>query len=168
MTETFTPEGTRIDPQPNKRAAEVQATRRRRADTSENAGLKLHIPESAKDPNYVYRFINDKPGRIHAKTVQDDWDIVNRGDLKGDPDPRKEAGQVANMVGVTEGGQPMQAYLCRKPKHLFEEDKGKEQSRIKAREESIRKGESQSSEGLSGPTAYVPGGVNANTISHGR
>ena len=156
----------------NARAAEVSSERRRRKDTGPLAGLKLAIPEDAKDPNFEYRWLNDEPGRIHNKTVNDDWDVVTMDQLKGYVADDNHAGEGTPVTRVIErggsgiGGQPRKAVLVRKRKEYFEEDKRAAQARIDAREEGIRRGAAQAPEGLQGPNAYVPGGVNQ--ITHGR
>jgi len=158
MTEAFSPEGAQTR-RPT-RAAEEQAQRRRRSDTSETRNLKLAVPDSLLDKDkFVYRWINNTAsGRIHDKTVNDDWDIVQQ------IGPNKEEVPVVRNVGRGENGQPTQAYLCRKPKAYHEEDKGRALSAIKEREEALRQGVTADPQGLHGPTAYVPGGANANRI----
>lgn len=134
-----------------------KAKRRRRADTSETRNMKLHVPKDQLDPNFVYRFVNDVPGRIHDKTVNDDWEIVAQ---TSDQVPTQR------HVGVEATGASRKAVLLRKPKEYYQEDEDKKQAAISAREEAMRTGVTDSPQGLSGPTTYVPGGVN--TISRGR
>lgn len=159
MTDTFSPAGTKPEAS---RAATVKTERRRRRDDGPNAGLKLYVPEEAKDPNFEYRWFNDEPGRVLAKTKQDDWDLVKPDELKGLAD----AERVIERGASGAGGQPRKAFLARKPKEYYQADKAKEQALIDAREESLKRGVAPSPEGLQGPTTYVPAGVN--TISHGR
>lgn len=164
-------------PVPNRRAEEVATSRRRRQDFGGLPNMKLAVHEGAKDPNYEYRIINDKPGRIHQKTVMDDWDIVKTTEMNGHVDYAKQAGEgtpMAFMAGSMEGGAPMKAYLCRKPKQFYEEDKGKEQAVIDAKEESIKRGivKGPEGQGLPQEVSYVPGGKDgmsgSNTIRRGR
>ncbi len=164
-------------PAPNRRAEEVSSERRRRQDFGGLPGLKLSVDERAKDPEFTYRIINDKPGRIHQKTVQDDWDIVATTQMNGFNDVAKQAGEgtpMAYMVGSTENGAPQKAYLCRKRKEFYEEDKAKEQAVVDAREESIRRGAvtGPDGQGLSSAASYIPGGKDgrsgSNTIGRGR
>lgn len=178
MSETYSPEGkrkpgrpsnaeraVREEQQPTKRAEATKRERRRRSDTSATAGLKLHVPAEYLDENYEYRWINDDAGfgdegervgqRMHAKTVLDDWDIVTtatgvEGQGEGTP--------VKRLVGKGEAGKPINAYLCRKPKDWYREDKAKEQQRLKEREDEMRRGAAQGSDALKGPTSYIPEG----------
>jgi hypothetical protein len=147
----------------SKRAAETRRERRRRSDTSQTAGLKLHIPEHLKDPSFEYRWINDDADfdtegqrvgqRMHAKTVLDDWDQVT---VKEGIDGQGEGTPVKRLVGRGEAGRPVYAYLCKKPKDWYRQDKAKELDAVKRREEEMRRGASQGPEGLAGPRAYVP------------
>lgn len=141
--------------EPKSRAAEVKQERRRRADTGENAGLKLHVPEGMKEKGYVYRWINDKAsGRIQNMTVGDDWDIVKTPAINGDGDGTP----VTRNVGTGEHGQPMRAYLCRKPEQFYQEDQAAKQRPIIEQEEAMRRGPLPNSSGLSTTEAYVPSG----------
>ena len=168
-------EATPLAPEPAPvptRAAAVAGERRRRNDTSQTAGMKLAVSEDAKDPNYEYRWLNDEPGRIYAKTVDDDWDLVTADQMNGHADTARNAGEGTPVARVIErgasgvGGQPRKAYLARKRKEHYQEDDRKKQARIDTREEGLRRGQTGSSEGLNGPTSYVPtGGI---TIGHGR
>lgn len=147
MSESYAPEkrGPGRPRTQETRADETQRTRRRRQDTSELAGLNLRIPEELKDPAFEYRWINDTGGRIHAKTKMDDWDKVE--------------GVAPVVVDKTpRSGEPMRAFLCRKPKQLHEEDKAKAQARINEQENSLRRGKVTDPKGLSGADAYVPEG----------
>lgn len=147
---------------PTAQPARVEAEkekRRRRSDTSETRNLKLSVPEHLKDPNFVYRWVNDKAsGRIHDKTTNDDWDVVKA------LGPDKEEAPVSRNVGNGENGQPLKAYLLRKPKKYHEEDKARRMSALKATEETVERGESVGPEGLDKSVSYVPGGASANRI----
>ena len=53
-------EGQTRGPGRPRREEEIKTQRRRRQDTGEGRHLKLHVPESMKDPNFTYRWVNDK------------------------------------------------------------------------------------------------------------
>ena len=137
------------------RTEEVRTERRRRQDDDAGRNMKLHVPENAKDPNFVYRWVNNKPGRIKQLTQQDDYDIVNVTDESIDVG---SAGGtvVTRTVDRSEGDE---AVLIRKPREYYDADKAKADKRIDAMDEQLRQGSASSSEGLSGSEAYVPGGV---------
>jgi hypothetical protein len=125
--------------------------------------LKLDVPSHLKESGFVYRWLNDTNNRLHAKTVMDDWDVVNEA-----IDPTKDNGEgtaVRRPVGVKPDGSPLYAYLVRKREEFYREDKAKEQAAIKEQEDALKRGVVQGAEALSGSAAYVPGG--RNQISHG-
>lgn len=149
-------------PQPARVDAEKKQ-RRRRADTSETRNMKLSVPRHIIEENrgFELRWVNDTAsGRIHSKTVEDDWDFVTTKDRDG-----KEV-EFEKVVGTGENGQPLKSRLLKKPKEFCEEDRGRKQAAIQAQEDQLRRGVTPDPEGLSGPHAYVPGG--SNTIERGR
>lgn len=141
------------------RVVEERARRRRRDDLGSSRHRQLAVDSSKFDPNFTYRIINDEPGRIHALTKQDDWDIVTNGEI-GDRDP-KEKGVGSAVEFVVERSSGKKGVLVRKPKDYYEQDKAKEQGQITARMSDIKRGDHKDPEALSGPHAYVPqGGIN--------
>ncbi|HDA7126318.1 TPA: hypothetical protein O5T86_001251 [Staphylococcus aureus] len=136
------------------RIEEVQTERRRRTGLGPDRNLKLHVPEEAKDPNFVYRWVNNRPGRVMQLTQMDDYEVVSSEDGKIDRGTT-EGTVVKRTVNRSEGDE---AVLVRKPRAYYEADKAEEQKLIDAADEDMRNGASRSSEGLSGSEAYVPGG----------
>jgi hypothetical protein len=132
------------------RQEEVKKVRRRRESLGADRNLKLHVPEDKKDPNFVYRFVNDRPGRVQQLTQADDWDVV--------PSITAESGNETRVADKSSGER---AVLLRKPKEFYESDKLEEQKLLDARDEAMRRGAPESAEGLSSSdNAYVPGGKN--------
>lgn len=136
------------------RTEEVKTERRRRQGMGAERNLKLFIPEAAKDPNFVYRFVNDRAGRVNQLTKMDDYEVVSSED--GMIDPGTAEGTVIKRT--VDSGKGEEAVLLRKPRHYYEADKAEQQKLLDARDEELRAGKVQSSEGLSGSEAYVPGG----------
>jgi hypothetical protein len=136
------------------RTEEVKTERRRRTGTGAERNLKLHVPESAKDDAFVYRWVNNRPGRVQQLTKMDDYEIVSSAD--GAIDAGTSEGTVVKRTVDRNEGE--EAVLLRKPRHYYEADKAEEQKLLDARDEELRGGKVQSSEGLSGSEAYVPGG----------
>jgi len=132
------------------RKEEVKQERRRRG----KMGIERHLRLSVSDAKlkeyggtdkYAFRWINDSLGRMEAKTREDDWDKV-----EGEP-PR--------VVGIGPDGRPMHAYLCRKPKEYYEEDKRAEQDEIKKQEDAVltyHKGTGQDGLSPGDPNVYIP------------
>lgn len=146
------------------RAATEQVARRRRSDTNEETReLKLAIPAGLKETGYEYRWVNDTAGgRIHNLTKSDDWDIVNEPAIDG----QGEGTPVKRFVGSNEHGQPLHAYLCRKPKEYFEEDRRKRLNAITEQESAMKRGPLPSADGIKPAEAYVPAG-HTNRIGRG-
>lgn len=136
------------------RAVEVQAERRRRQGSGAERNMKLYVPEQAKDPNFYYRWVNNKPGRVKQLTQMDDYDIVESADGAIDTGTA-EGTVVKRTVDRREGDE---AILVRKPLHFYEADKAEEQRLLDARDEELRAGRVQGAEALSGAESYVPGG----------
>lgn len=136
------------------RMDDVKVERRRRTGTGAERGLKLHVPESAKDPNFVYRWVNNTPWRVKQLTQMDDYEVVSSEDGKIDSGT-SEGTVVKRTVDRNEGDE---AVLLRKPRHFYEADKAEEQKAIDERDEQLRAGVT-TSEGLHGSEAYVPGGT---------
>ena len=134
----------------------VKKTRRRREGLGLDRNLRLHVPEDWKDKNFHYHWINDTPGRLMNKTVQDDYDIVTEEELRGEKIGEGEGTQVKRAVGTGADGGWQYAYLCRKPKDFYDEDKQSEQAEIDSKMQSIKQG-NQEQIGK-GDHAYVPKG----------
>jgi len=145
-----------------KRVGEVKTRRRRREGMGDERNYRLHVPESMKDPNFVYRWVNDRAGRVRQMTVEDDWDVVDTSKLGGDPNPAANIaeGSVINRIGDKYTGE--RTVLIRKPKDYFEEDQEVKENRRKQIEAAMRRKAPDSLDGLgAADNAYVPnGGVN--------
>lgn len=149
-----------VTPPPSPRAAEVAGRRRRREGSGAERNMKLHIPEQKKEPNFVYRWVNARDGRVKHMTENDDYDVVT-ADQVGGEDPTKSVaiGTVMNRIGDQKTGEGM--VLLRKPREYFEQDKKEKMAHLAALDETMKVGPAQNAQGL-GPqdNAYVPGGRN--------
>lgn len=141
------------------RADTIRRERRFRADTSEAAGYQLAIPAEHKKPGYVQRWVNDRAnGRVQQFTDRD-WDVVKNPAIDGSG----EGTPVSRVVGTTENGQPLRAYLMEKPDDWHQEDQArKNRPRIET-EETMKRGSLPSNRAEPG-TEYVPQG-HVNRIS---
>lgn len=139
-----------------KRPAIKSERRRRNSDALSGARRRLSVDESKLDrENFVYRFANDAPGRIHTLTVDDDWEVVTdrTGELK--PDATGLGAGVSFHAGTGDAGAPVNAVLLRKPKVYADEDAAAKQRQIDATEESLREAKTP---GGDGSGQYVPEG----------
>lgn len=126
-------------------------TERRRRQSSELSGhrRRLALDESKLDRgNYEYRWITDKPERVHALTAQDDWDIVS--DRDGAVGKDGIGAEVSAQAGADGVGRPLRQVLVRKPKDLFREDYLAAQKHVDNLEEGLKRPTSVQS-------SYVPG-----------
>ena len=108
------------------------------------------------EDNFAYRWVNDRPGRVHQMTKQDDWDVVSTDR----PDQLTSAAEGSVMKRAVDKATGENAVLLRKPRPYFEADRLEKQKPVDAIEKALRQGPAPSSEGISGSEAYVPGGKN--------
>ena len=115
-----------------------QNERRRRKGATGAIPSKMPVPEELlKDNNFVYRFFNDVGNRITHMTTNDDWDMVDSSGGNVGVDKGKA---LSHYVGTKEDGSPLTAYLMKKPRQYYEEDKASEQVGIDEKMNDIRKG----------------------------
>ena len=133
------------------RKEEQRADRRRREFSVQGVG-RLGLDTSLLDfGKYAYRWINDEPGRLVAKTKHDDWDMVPNS---GEKDDSTDLGaNVSIVVGTLPDGSPKRAYLCRKLKTYFDEDKAATQAALDEQMNQLRRGATRNGELQSD---YVP------------
>jgi hypothetical protein len=137
------------------RADEVRTERRRKPGSVVAQGLKLHVPDAAKDDNYVYRWVNDTGQRVQQMT-DNDWD----------PAPYEGKSTEARVVG-TDGGKPTNGILMRKRKDWHEADQKDKRKNLAEVDKAIQRGTVHATAGeadLSG-VDYTPG--NGNSITRG-
>lgn len=152
-----------------KRIAELRRLRaERRSTNTSDMTLKLSIPEEQKDPRFEYRWAVDTAGtgtRIHQLRTKD-WEVVPARDADQDPRNVGIGTTVERFANTRTVQKPDKHILMRKPKEFYAEDKGREQAKIKADEDMLRKGDVKNPQGLSGPAAYIP--ASGMKIEHGR
>lgn len=137
----------------DERQSRKEATRRRRKDRGGVIGQRLGVTESKLDfNNFSYRWINDAPARMIAKTQEDDWDIVHQ-DGKEIADANDLGSAVSQVVGTHADGSPMRAYLCRKPKAWYDEDQTEKVKMLDSQLSELRRGNSRDG---SAQSDYVP------------
>lgn len=139
----------------HKPAAQKEARRRRRKNKGEVIGRRLGVNKSSLDfKKFAYRWTNDDPARIMAKTKEDDWDIVMDtidGAVKEDSADLGAA--VTQIVGTFPNGEAKLAYLCRKPIKFYEEDQADKQAELDKQLQELRRGADR---GGKAQADYVP------------
>jgi len=132
-------------------SAKREHERRRRKSATQTPGRLGCDPDLLDHNAYVYRWINDQPGRVIAKTKHDDWDMVPQN---GEKEDSTELGDfVSVVVGTLPDGSPKRAYLCRKPREFYEDDKAAEQARLDDELQQLRRGHDRNGAAQSD---YVP------------
>lgn len=146
--------------EPRARADEVRRERRHKRGDAVHTGYKLTVDESKLDRNnYVYRYVNDTPGRIHAFTQGGEWDVVEDPKKELKSDATGEGTGVSVVAGTREGGEPMRSVLLRKPKWIHDEDLKAKHENLDEMMRGLARGVPQSAEGKQEVgTTYVPEG----------
>lgn len=151
-------------PMPGKRAEEVRTERRRRADMDYEYESKLGVDHALLDHSkFAYRWINDIAGRLHHKTVNDDWDIV-RDPKVPDEKGHIDGAQVRHLAQSNIDGSPLWTYLCRKPLVYHNADRARKQRQTDANIADIARGKHTSDKqgnalaSTEQPTTYIPDG----------
>ena len=144
------------------RQAEVKERRRRREGIGAERNLKLHVPEESKNKDFVYRWVNDRPGRVRQLTQMDDYEVVSHSELNGgDPDPAGNTAEGTVMQRTADKNIGEKTILLKKPKEYYQKDKAEEQALIDERDKVLRKGPLPTQDGLAASdNAYTPGGKN--------
>lgn len=118
--------------------AEEVTTRRKKRGGGELTGHRLAVVSSQLDfINFAYRWINNKPGRIFAKTIEDDWEVVTNDGLKDDGVDL--GNKVSQIVGSAPDGSALLAFLCRKPKQYYDEDQADKSRELDKQLEQMRR-----------------------------
>ncbi len=137
----------------DERKPRKETARRRRKDRGGIVGQRLGVAESNLDFNaFSYRWINDAPARMIAKTKEDDWDVVHQNG-KEIADASDLGSAVSQVVGTHADGSPMRAYLCRKPKDWYDEDQSAKVKMLDSQLAELRRGNTRDG---SSQSDYVP------------
>lgn len=134
------------------RSEQIRRERRRRDTEIDGYRMRLSIPEKyRKDAEHEYRWINDDKSRIAALTEQDDWDLVKADDIES----HAGSDTVCRQVGTKANGEPLFAYLARKPKEFCEEDRAKKQRSLDETMDQLAAGRRGDPVNMGGEAGYV-------------
>lgn len=102
---------------------DITKRQRRRREGNDKSGIRrLAVPMDKLDlQNYVYRFVNETPGRIPL-LHDDDWDLVEDSELGEGYTATRHADVAQNRLGLN-------TRLMRKPREWFEDDHADAQKR---------------------------------------
>lgn len=141
------------------RSEELKQKRRAARSAEGVVGQRLSVPKEKLDPNYEYRWINDRPGRIQTMTGDyGGWELVADDTIK--PGGAEGTNPTVN-VGSDEDGRAMRAYLARKPKEIYDIDQEIKAEALDEQMSAIRNGQQQhnpEAQALQGKS-YTPSGT---------
>ena len=117
------------------REQELKEKRPKRVPVAEANRNKLYV-NGLDEENFVYRWVNDKEGRLEA-FLAGYWEFVDQtGNPVGDGGVENSAGTSSKFVkGV---GQGTKAYLMRIPKEFWDEDQARKEDDLKEREQAMK------------------------------
>lgn len=134
------------------RSPRREGERRRRKTATQTLGKLGVNPDLLDHSKYAYRWLNDEQnGRIVLKTQHDDWDLVSENGEK--EDNTDLGGKVSVIVGAHKDGSPKRAYLARKLKTFYEEDRAEAQKALDRQLTELRRGNARDG---SSQSDYVP------------
>ena len=119
--------------------APVAVTRTKRRERVPFGSHKSKLSFSNKDPNYNYRVITDKGGRL-SDAQNGGYEFVVDEQTLGENEVGRGSSidsRVVANVGTNEDGSVQHGYLMRIPKEFYNEDQKVKQEDITAKEESI-------------------------------
>jgi len=143
---------------PTPRQEQERSARRRREDLGVGRMRNLAI-NGKLDPDFEYRWVNDKPGRVQMLTVDDDWDVVTT-EMLGNRDA-KDKGVGSTVERVVDKTNGTRAVLVRKRKEFYNADKAKEQTLVDETQAGLARGQSSTAGTLQASEpdkSYVPRG----------
>jgi len=133
----------------------VSTGRRRRVPLG-TPEQKLSVPQAQDDPDSVYRWVNDLPGRLQKalnggyEYVEDPTLQIGSGSTSGNAE---QDSRVSRLVGKDAKGFPMMAYLMKISRNIYEEDQAVKQEAIDDVDKTIRHGRHNEHEG---DGRYIP------------
>lgn len=99
-------------------------------------GRRNVLTVEGKDPNFVYRIVNDTGDRVNEFKAAG-YELVAKDSIRVGDKRIGVPGAVGSDAGV-HVGQGMNAYVMRIPKEFYEEDQAEKQAHVNATEEATR------------------------------
>ena len=119
----------------------VRKERRNRTGSLGALNSKLALPDALKgDKNHRYRWFNDVDGNIESQMRYNEWDMVSLESYGAIDSIAGKGTAISKRVGTSKDGQPLVAYLMKKPIEFSDEDRAKGQAAIDEKMSQIRKG----------------------------
>lgn len=124
--------------EPRQEAVATQRRRRKAGSLNRMVQYKLDCiePSQLDLENYVYRWVNDEPGKLRMATHMDDYDHVPLHELgqtfDAEATDSESSERVRMLVGTDRHGNPTYSYLLKKPREFWTEDN---EAMVQARED---------------------------------
>jgi len=141
--------------------------RARREEQREQDGRNRRVPLgtprtkltfTGKEPGYVYRVVNDDPGRLQA-AVNGGYEFVvdEKSVLGEDVENTREMGAkvTRNVGGLNQQGQPRKGYLMKIRQDWYDEDQQAKQDAIDEKEKATKQGNPDDG-GFGSDGRYIP------------
>lgn len=138
------------------RPARRVSTGRRRRVPMGTPEQKLSVPQAQDDPDNVYRWVNNHPGRLQKalnggyEFVEDATLEVGTGSISGNAEHNS---RVSRLVGKDDKGEPLYAFLMKIKREWYEEDQATKQAAIDEVDDAIRNGNFAEKDG---DARYIP------------
>lgn len=101
-------------------------------------GLRPKLALIGKDPNYVYRYVNDTPGRI-SMFKQGGWELCSNAEVDTGNFRAEESSEVGSLAyAVVDGGTGMKAYVMKLKKEWYEEFMDEQEHEVRRTEETLQ------------------------------
>jgi hypothetical protein len=100
-------------------------------------GMRPKLAVVGKNPNYVYRWINDTPGRI-SLFKQGGWELCTNDEVDvGNFTAEQSSGEGSLACQVVDGGTGLKAYVMKIKKEWFDEDQHAQELEVRRTEETL-------------------------------
>ena len=131
-----------------------RARKPNRAERTPLGSFRSKLTVADKDPAFVYRWINDSPGRVEQAQAGG-YEHVNDATTGETGETNTDVGsRTSSIVGRSEDGKGMRGYLMRIPKDFYDADQADKQKVNDAVDEAISGGSVEGEPGKEG--VYVP------------
>ena len=100
-------------------------------------GQRPKLAVVGKNPNYVYRYVNDVPGRI-KDFERGGWELCTNAEVDvGNFRAEESSGEGSLACQVVDSGTGLKAYVMKIKREWFDEDQKAQEAETRAQEETL-------------------------------
>lgn len=93
-------------------------------------GMRPKLAVVGKDPGFVYRWVNDTPGRIDM-FKQGGWELCSNQEVDVGNQRAEQASEIGSLASnIVDGGTGMRAYVMKIRKEWYDEDQKANEAHI--------------------------------------